>query len=277
MGPSLLGVHVPRRSFVVGVPAALIGAACVGRARADEPGTPSAAVSPSFPSHDPGLVREIVGASHGQAEKVRELLKRAPRLANAAWDWGFGDWETALGAAAHTGRRAIAEMLIDHGARPDVFCLAMLGKLDAVRAMVEASPGLQRIRGPHAITLMQHARAGGDEAAAVVDYLESLGGADDPQADQSLTDAERQRYVGVYAFGPGETDRLEVVINDKNGKLTVRRPAPYAAPRNLLYAGDHVFNPIGAPEVELRFTVEGDRAVRLAVNSPDPMCIATRV
>ena len=37
--------------------------------------------------------------------RVKELVTTHPHLANAWWDWGFGDWESPLGAAAHTGRR----------------------------------------------------------------------------------------------------------------------------------------------------------------------------
>jgi hypothetical protein len=82
-----------------------------------------------------------VGASHRDEAKVRELVTAHPALANAAWDWGFGDWETALGAASHTGRRGIAELLLERGARPDVFCAAMLGRLEIVKGYVELNPG----------------------------------------------------------------------------------------------------------------------------------------
>ena len=65
---------------------------------------------------------------------------------NAAWDWGGGDWETGLGAAAHVGRRDIALFLLDHGARLDVFAAAMLGYLDVVQAAVAARPDVVRSR-----------------------------------------------------------------------------------------------------------------------------------
>ena len=72
---------------------------------------------------------------------------------------------------------AIAEFLIGQGARLDVFVAAMLGKLDIVRAVLTAWPGLVQSKGPHGITLMRHARAGGEPAKAVGDYLESMGAA----------------------------------------------------------------------------------------------------
>ena len=79
------------------------------------------------PALDRDLVREFVANSHGDLEAVRSALAGEPALANAAWDWGGGDWETGLGAAAHMGRRDIAELLLAHGARIDLFAAAMLG------------------------------------------------------------------------------------------------------------------------------------------------------
>jgi len=119
----------------------------------------------------PALVNEFVGKAHGDLDRVRELLAGHPALVNAAWDWGNGDWETGLGAAAHVGRRDIALHLIEHGARMDVFAAAMLGHLEIVRATIEALPAAVQWRGPHGIPLLTHAEAGGAAAAHVVDYL----------------------------------------------------------------------------------------------------------
>src|SRR5438128_475472 len=58
-------------------------------------------------------VEAMVAKAHGDLDAVRELLDSEPSLANAAWDWGGGDWESALGAAAHMGRRDIAEPLLE--------------------------------------------------------------------------------------------------------------------------------------------------------------------
>jgi hypothetical protein len=124
---------------------------------------------------DAALVREVVAVAHGDLGRVRELLEREPRLVNAAWDWGGGDWETPLGAASHMGRRDIAEYLLDHRARLDLFAAAMLGKLEVVRAALAAFPSASSVVGPHGISLLAHAKAGGAEAAAVAAYLEGLG------------------------------------------------------------------------------------------------------
>lgn len=123
------------------------------------------------------LVREFVGNAHGDLARVRELLVQEPRLVNAAWDWGGGDWETGLGAAAHMGRADIAHELLAHGARLDLFAAAMLGELAVVRAALEAFPAALHTPGPHGIPLIAHAKAGGEAAAPVAAYLESLLGA----------------------------------------------------------------------------------------------------
>lgn len=120
------------------------------------------------------IAREFVGVSHGNLERVKELLEQEPKLVNASWDWGGGDWETGLGAAAHTGQRGIAELLLSRGARMDIFAAAMLGKLEVVMAILTAHPESLHAPGPHGIPLMVHAQVGGEAASEVVEYLNSL-------------------------------------------------------------------------------------------------------
>src|ERR1700674_1596653 len=116
-------------------------------------------------------VHAMVSNAHGDLEFVRARLAENPTLANAAWDWGDGDWESALGAAGHMGRRDIAELLLAHGARLDLFVAAMLGELEIVEAMLAAHPEMRDAKGPHGISLLRHAEAGGDQAQAIVDLL----------------------------------------------------------------------------------------------------------
>ncbi|MEQ8393990.1 hypothetical protein [Thalassobaculum sp.] len=123
------------------------------------------------PRLDPDLVRDFVNEAHGNPARVRELLQNEPALVNAAWDWGRGDWETGLGAAAHMGRRDIALYLLENGARMDIFAAAMLGHLDVVRAILAADPAARHRPGPHGIPLLKHAEAGGPAAAAVAQML----------------------------------------------------------------------------------------------------------
>ena len=128
----------------------------------------------SAPQLDPNLVREFVGKAHGDLERVRNLLEQHPALVNAAWDWGGGDWETALGAASHMGRHDIAEFLLAKGARIDLFCAAMMGLIDAVKSFLTLQPSLIDAKGPHGFSLHFHAQVGGERSAKVLDYLQSI-------------------------------------------------------------------------------------------------------
>jgi hypothetical protein len=121
------------------------------------------------------LVNEFVRKAHSDLDRVKELLAQEPKLVNACWDWGGGDFETAIGAAAHTGRREIAEFLLANGARMDIFTAAMLGHLDLVKAAIAADPRVNDAPGAHGIPLLAHARMGGEKALPVLEYLQSLG------------------------------------------------------------------------------------------------------
>jgi hypothetical protein len=122
---------------------------------------------------DAATVESFVAQAHGDLDAVRSMLEAEPALLNAAWDWGGGDWETGLGAAAHMGRRDIALFLLERGARMDVFAAAMLGEVGVVRAVLAVQPAARDALGPHGIPLRAHAQAGGEEARAVVELLES--------------------------------------------------------------------------------------------------------
>lgn len=140
------------------------------------------APSPSAPPKPPALniddVRSTVAVAHGNLEKLRTLVDATPLLANACWDWGGGDFETPLQAAAHTGGRGIALYLLSKGARQDIFAAAMLGQLDFVKAAHAVDPRAHEIHGPHGFTLLHCAKAGGTEAQHVVDWLLANGAPD---------------------------------------------------------------------------------------------------
>jgi hypothetical protein len=217
-------------------------------AEARSQSVPAGAPSDTFPAHEPETVKEMVTVSHGNVARVRELLSGRPALANAGWDWGFGDWETSLGAASHVGNREIAALLLAAGARPTIFSAAMLGQVDVVRAFVTASPGIQRTRGPHGITLLAHARAG--KAADVVAFLESIQDANLAYRNEPLDDAARATCIGEYGFGAGATQRLIVSVTP-SGALQIRREGSFD--RALFHLGGLVFHPLGAEAVRIRF------------------------
>jgi hypothetical protein len=125
----------------------------------------------------PAMVNEFVRKAHADLAGTKGLLAEQPGLLNATWDWGGGDFETGLGGAGHMGNREIAEFLIGQGARLDIFVASMLGRLEIVRALLTAWPALLQSKGPHGISLLRHARAGGDAAQPVAEYLASLGAA----------------------------------------------------------------------------------------------------
>jgi len=127
------------------------------------------------PVLSPETVQTFVGSAHGDLERVRAMLEQEPALANACWDWGGGDFETGIGAAAHMGRRDIAELLLAHGARLDLFAAAMLGQIGIVKAVLDAYPAMLQSRGAHGIPLLAHAQVGGPNAVEVVAFLESRG------------------------------------------------------------------------------------------------------
>jgi hypothetical protein len=239
--------------------------------------TPSAA-SEVFPGQDPALVKEVVGVSHRDLKRVRELVDRQPALARASIDWGFGDWETCIDAASHVGNKPIADFLLANGARPTIFSAAMLGQLDVVKAFITARPGVQRTPGPHGLTLMWHARQGGADAAAVVQYLTEVGDADVQPATVPLDAPDRDAIVGTYTYGSGVRDRFTVQVRrDMAGRdqLVLERPGAPAR-QNLYHLGNLVFFPTGVPSARIAFAREGAKIARLTVADPEVMLTARR-
>lgn len=127
------------------------------------------------PVLDITLVKEFVGAAHKDMEKVKLMLQETPDLLNSVNNLGGWDWEDAIGAAGHVGIPELARYLLDKGARPTICVAAMLGKIDVVKAFVTAYPQMKDAVGPHKISLVRHAKAGGENAKEVLEYLQSAG------------------------------------------------------------------------------------------------------
>jgi len=127
------------------------------------------------PQLDKELVEIFVGKAHSDMGTVKELLAEHPTLLNAAHDWKFGDFETALGAASHVGHKELAQFLLNQGAQANIFTAALFGKLDIVKSMIAAFPSTLHVKGPHGFTLLHHAEKGGEESIKVVQYLKGLG------------------------------------------------------------------------------------------------------
>jgi hypothetical protein len=163
-----------RRNFIF--TSALTGAAVIVGAQntPQQSSSSQQPAKPKPPALDPGVVKEFVIAGHGDLDKTRQMLQEQPGLLNAAWDWGGGDFEMAIGGAGHMGRADIAKFLISQGSRFDIFVAAMLGHLEIVKNTLTLFPELANSKGPHGIPLMVHAQKGGQAAEPVLRFLESL-------------------------------------------------------------------------------------------------------
>jgi len=139
---------------------------------------PSAIIAQTNPKPDPlpaEKVKDFVGAGHNNLVKVKALLEEFPGLLYATWDWGGGDFETALEGAGHVGTKDVANFLIGQGARTNLFVLTMLGKTQIVKAYLDTYPEYLNAKGPHGFTLLHHAQRGGEDAKELLDYLQSKG------------------------------------------------------------------------------------------------------
>ena len=237
-----------------------------------------------YPSLNDDMVSAVVGSSHSNFDKVKELLTQRPELACASWDGGFGDAETALGAASHVGRRDIAELLMSYGARPDIFTFAMMGMLKSLQEIIETIPGIQSHPGPHGITLLQHAKnrlenktiTPQDKANVdkVISYLEGLGNADIKAKSLEMTEEEKQKYLGDYRFGDGQAEIFTVGLTSRK-TLQVGRKGSFG--RGLHKVAENTFSPVGAPSVKIIFKMNGDKAASFSVHEPQPLVNAVRI
>jgi len=180
-----------RKQFLIGSGAATVGlffgrGLLQAQPRTSPPAltpltTPESADNvPDFPEHDPPFdrtrVKRFVIAAHVNFAAVKAMLAEEPKLINGTIDWGNGDFESALGGASHMGRRDIAEYLLEHNARLDIFAATMLGKFDIVKPAVAAFPNIVHVPGPHGIPLIVHAEKGGPAAKEVLEFLRQFAG-----------------------------------------------------------------------------------------------------
>jgi hypothetical protein len=225
-----------------------------------------------FPAIEDAVVSEVVGVSHFDLDRLKILVNARPELARATWDWGFGDWESAIGAASHVGRKDIVDFLMLNGARPDIFTFAMLGSYQIVKSIIEFTPGVQQIMGPHGISLLQHVKNGisgnnnnTDDSKKLLDYLTSLGNADG-QTYQAMEDQDKQKYLGDYKYGNGEADGFSIKLNGRKlislGRLGKNGGALYKIGENRF-----IYN--GAPSVIVSFLFENDKVISLTVTEPN--------
>lgn len=246
-----------RRAFIAAGSISLAGGAAIARGIAT--GTEPETDNPTPVRATPDRAREFVGACHVQIDKVREMLDIDPDLAKASWDWGFGDYETAIGACSHTGRKDIIELLMTHGARPTIFTLATLDKIAAVRGFIESMPGAVDIEGPHSISLYRHAQAG--KATRVMEYLEKAGldqGAEIFESDPTVA----KKHTGIFPWRGTSQDRAEISWVERSKCLSIKIGAE--STRNLMPA-----DPDPRAPGSLAFRPAGSRGARVLFDSPD--------
>lgn len=237
-----------------------------------------------YPSIDDEIVSEVVGVSHFNLDRLKELVNGRPELARATWDWGFGDWETAIGAASHVGRRDIAEFLMENGARPDIFTFAMLGSYQAVRSVIEARPGVQTIYGPHGISLLRHAYTGSRNEGLsetqktnfqkLIDYLEQLGDADPHQEQLAMGPQEKEKYLGDYKYGEGDHEGFSIRLNMRD-LLSLGKIGKFGG--SLLRQSNGEFEYNGITSVKISFQIEAGKVISLTVTEPDLVLKALKV
>lgn len=189
-------VNLPRRTFLAG---GLVAAVTLNlRSLAADRGGNGSAPKPIRPEPDRGARQDLdtvlayIRAGHGELEKLKAMTAANRRLVFAAWDWGGGDWETALGGASHIGHRDCARFLLSQGARIDAFCAAMLGQREVLRALVEANPMVAKSSGPHGYRLLYHVAISGDVEMA--EFLRPALPSDAKDYNQALSAAVRDGH-----------------------------------------------------------------------------------
>lgn len=260
-----------RRAFIAAGSISLAGGAAMAKGF-------STATEPEIEKHTPvratpDRMREFVGACHVQIDKVRAMLEIDPDLAKASWDWGFGDYETAIGACSHTGRKDIIELLLAHGARPTIFTLATLDKIAAVQGFIESMPGARDIEGPHSISLYRHAQAG--KATRVIAYLEKEGLDQDAEifrTEQSHVD----RFVGRYAVEGDNSAEYQIAwaerfkcLSLKVGDESARNLIPVAFYGGTRDQGTQIFRPAGSRGARITLSGTGTLNINYAGQKHD--------
>ena len=230
----------------------------------------------TYPLSPPDLIKTVVTVAHFDLMQLKAIVESRPHLVKASWDWGFGDWETPLGAACHMGRRDIAEYLIARGVPPTLFSSILFGDLAIVQQTLESNPGLATVAGPHSISLLAHARMAGKSGQQVLSYLRMRGDADLPKP-AGLSDRERSLICGSYRFVEDSLALVNVTddVKDYQGNPMYTEPPqlnwarPNATARPLFHTGNLKFYPAGVPSTEIGFEKLEKDVVMNIVDGPE--------
>lgn len=160
---------------------------------------------------------------------------------------------------------------MEHGARPTHFTFAMFGELEILKAILSTNPAIIRTPGPHGLSLYHHAKVGGEKAAAVRKYLESLG-----ESTTEVTPISRETIdslLGKYEVMGSSGPKFEILTN-RNG---LAMQGSHGGPRNLYQLPDGSFHPAGAVSVRLKFEISGGKASQATLRMGDRVYEATRL
>ncbi|WP_222983076.1 ankyrin repeat domain-containing protein [Flagellimonas meishanensis] len=105
-------------------------------------------------------IKEFVFAAHSDFEKTKRIIEDKPLILNCTNQAQRGDFETAIGGAAHMGRKDIADLLLSKGAVMDIFSMTFFGHIEMVKQLIGLNPQLLNAPGPHGFTLLHHAKMG---------------------------------------------------------------------------------------------------------------------
>lgn len=161
--------------------------------------------TPTFP-HDE--IEELVLAAHRDLETVEEIIEENPSYVNIPHEWGDGDTESAIQAAAHVGRRDIAEYLLENAGEYEIEVAAMMGDEAEVEAQLDALPELADRRAAHDIHVLAHAAIHGEVGVAELLYAH---GAEEGYDEALITAArhgqqEFAEWLVEHGASPDATD-----------------------------------------------------------------------
>lgn len=179
-------------------------------------------------------VRDFVLAGHGNLAAVQSMLAEDPSLLNARFE---ANDESALDAASHVGNRAIVEFLLERGATMTIHAAAMLGRKNAVIAMLRRDPSLAGRPGVHGMSALFHAAIGGHTQIADAIYACSPNADMDQVLHAAVASGSAEMTSWVLAQGP----RLDTPRFDGKTPLRVAIKAANASVATLLRSA-------GAPE-----------------------------
>ena len=223
----------------------------------------------------PELVLDFVRSGHTDLSRTRKLLEQEKRLIRAAWEWAPGDFETAIEGASHTGSLEIVEYLLEQGATYSVFTAAALGDLLTIQTILKKQPALIKSTGPHGLTLLDHALAGGKRSEKAASLLKEKGATTSAEMlDLEIPEQLRNFAVGKYSL-KAENRNLDFEISSTRGQLFVE--ADGRATRRLLYQGQYRFVLEGTPaEFVLNPNPNNKRCNKILVKEGYPIGFANR-